>query len=356
MNYKKFLSTFFLLIFFYLIIIVLFNYFADPFSIFCEPKYEKIKNKVLYCNERYLKMKYLLLNKDKFDSFLFGSCSCRYMNLQSPPLKEGSWYNFNSGDTMMWDIKRTLTFMLSQGIKPKRIIVQTSDQNLKDPEGTERRCKKYLNYCPYPITFPEKIRFYGFYLISLPVDTVNESWPERYKKNIFESGSYISKQVSFPSQSSSTKLNTFMDINDYYDAPCKKFPFLDIHLLYLSDIINICKENNIEFTLFFVPEYYEMHQLMNIDEFNEIKRKIVKMTPFYDFTGFNEITLNKFNFIDPGHVNEWTSKLIIDRIFHSDKNTPPAIKGFGVYVTQDNIEEHIKNLKKEELDFKKKHQ
>lgn len=86
------------------------------------------------------------------------------MNFQNPPLLiESSWYDFNNADNMMWDIKRVLSFMLSQGIKPKRIIVQTSDQNLKDPAGTEYRCKQYLNYCPYPITMPEKLRFYGIY-------------------------------------------------------------------------------------------------------------------------------------------------------------------------------------------------
>lgn len=115
----------------------------------------------------------------------------------------------------------------------------------------------------------------------------------------------------------------------------------------MQDIINICKENDIDFTLYFVPKYSEMHKLMDVSEFNEIKRKIVKMTPFYDFSGLNEIALNKFNFIDSGHINEWTANLITDRLFYQDKNSEPAIKGFGVYVTEKNIDEHIKNLEKE---------
>ena len=235
--------------------------------------------------------------------------------------------------------------MILSGIKPKQIIVQISDANLKDfIDGPFIRCKQILNYCPYPISKKEKIRFYGLYLLSLPFYNYDfwDKWATITKINLFKDGSWVESLPVYPSQSKKTKLDTFENIEYITDE------YQKIHLLELQKIVDICNKNDILFELFFIPEYVDVYNLIDLNKFNNIKKEIVNnITPFYDFTGVNKVTTNKFSFTDPFHVNEWTSKLIVDRLFFENKNDEPSIKGFGVYVTQKNIDKHIQNLENE---------
>lgn len=351
MSYKNFFKFFPFVLLCFLVGICCFNFFVDPFSVFCKPEYEQIKNKMIFPNERYIKMKYILANKTKYDSFLFGSCSCNFMNLKDAPY--GNWYNMTYADNTMYDVRRVLELMIHSGIIPKRIIVQVSDANLKDSEdGAVFRCKQVLNYCPYPVSFNEKIRFYGLYLLSLPlynyyVYDLWDRWIPEAKVNIFKNGAFVPGLISNPSEASKTKLDKFENvqyIHDYYK---------NCHLFELKKIVDICKQNSIDFTLFIVPEYFEVYKKIDLNEFSSEKKKIADITPFYDFTGINDISLNKYNFVDPVHINEWTTKLIVDRLFYEDKNEEPLIKGFGVYVTKQNIDEHIKNLENEMNNYNK---
>ncbi len=332
----------------FIVSIISFNYFYDPFTIFGKLEYENIKNKTIFTNERYAKMKYILSNKDKYDSFLFGSCSCYLMNLQN--ISNGTWYTMTYADNTLYDVRRVLEFMLSTKISPQKIIVQISDAGLKDSfDGAKYRCKKILNYCPYPISTKEKIRFYGLYLLSLPFYNYYfwDKWSTVTKTNLFKDGSWAKTLATNPSQSEKTKLNKFKNIEYIQDD------YQYEQLEELKKIYSLCVQNNIKFELFIIPEYIEVYNLIDLKKFNDIKRKIVQITPFYDFTGVNDITVNKFNFIDPFHVNNWTSKLIIDRLFYENKNEEPSIRGFGVYVTQRNVDKHIKNLENEINNYNK---
>ena len=118
---------------------------------------------------------------------------------------------------------------------------------------------------------------------------------------------------------------------------------------------DLCKKNNIDFDLFIIPEYIEIYLKNDIAALNNAKKELLKVSPFYDFSGINQISENQKYFLDPEHINDWASKLIKDRIFYENRNNPPKIKGYGVFVTEKNIEEHINVLNKEIKDYNNIH-
>ena len=78
------------------------------------------------------------------------------------------------------------------------------------------------------------------------------------------------------------------------------------------------------------------------DDFEHFKRALVKITNYIDFTGHNSITTNKDNYWDSSHLRVEVTKPLMARVFNDQAHAP---KDFGVLVTKENIETHLKNLR-----------
>lgn len=342
--YKKLINNLIFTILTLLLILAGVNFFIDPFSIFCDTTDYAVKNKKVFPNERYLKVKFIINNNDKYDSFLFGSCACNDMNLSS----YGKWYNLVWANNNLYDTKRTLEYLTNKVYgkgQIKRIIIQLADENLKEDSQASacQRCKDNIQYCHFPLTLYEKIFFYGRYLFYFPAKYNNldlfEKWIYGAKKNIFKSGSFVDR---LPENKEEVDVPT--DFDSFYNLQVNKINYKDENLYYIKEIIQLCKDNDIEYDFFIVPEYYEYYNLINQQAaFDNFKRKFVKLTPFYDFTGSSIITEDKSSFRDAHHLKPYTVKLISDRLFKEDKNNPPKIKGFGDYITENNIEQILSN-------------
>ncbi len=210
-----------------------------------------------------------------------------------------------------------------------------------------------MNYCAYPETSEEKLQFYFRYLYYFPlIDAAKyDPWFEGSKRNIFKGGSFIDELPKDKSEMFETNKEMF-NTNLGVDGK----PYNPETLRLIKEMVDICKANNIQFDLFFIPEYVGIYETVDMEGLNKVKRTLASYAPYYDFTGINEISADVNYFTDPIHINNWATKLIIDRIFNEDKNKAPSIKGYGVYVTEKNIDEHIKNLEKEMKDYKNLHQ
>ncbi len=330
---RKLFYNFIYILFFLIFLLFCYNYFYDPFSIFTSTSDSAIKNKYFYPNPRYLKIKYLLNNKTKYDSFLFGSCDSNLLNLQ----EYGNFYNITYEDNTLWETKRNLSFMINNGFKIKKVLLQLSDECLKvDMEGIKALQKNYpYHYLPYPITIGEKLFFYYKFLVHFPyVDKkLYKNWEDKSKNNFFKSGSFTDKLCLKQCE----KRNTLLFKNN--DYPLAKFDYIDLNLQFLSEIVQICKKNNIELIVFIVPEYYKIYQQINVNEFSNFKKKIAQITDFYDFTINNPIQKNPEYFYDPYHINNYTSRLIAEKIFTNKRKIippPPELINFGVFVTKNN--------------------
>lgn len=128
------------------------------------------------------------------------------------------------------------------------------------------------------------------------------------------------------------------------------------NLNYLGMIVALAREKNIKYKLYVSPIYGELFDLIYAvhigDLYEDWKRGLAELSDFYDFTGHNEITDNNMWWGDPSHIITDGGKLIIARIYHD--TGVPIPDGFGVLVTKQNIENHIKSLRHsvKEIDLK----
>ncbi len=326
------------------------NYTLDPALVFSEElgvQYRKCNKNIKHLkyfrpNLRYQRVQYILNNKDKYDSFIFGSSRASSI----PISKLGSnWYRLNYPDGSLLDHYQNLRALLNKNYDVKNIIIAL------DGPISFNRIDMYSNFfrVPYPSTLYENFLFYKFYLIkklnkydyllmssnnfklkkvvnegidSGVVDWEKYVWP---KKELFSSKQHFNYMKGIrPHKTSMANIN----ING---------------IKYIKKIIKLCKDNNIKYTFFFNPLFFKTYLSMDIKNFCEIKRKIVEITPFYDFSGLSKESMNFELWQESAHFTSVIGNKILNRL--NNKN-----RQFGVLVTKDNIEKHIE---KQNDDIKK---
>lgn len=118
----------------------------------------------------------------------------------------------------------------------------------------------------------------------------------------------------------------------------------------LSDIINTCKQKHIDLIIYLPSTYHNteveaFHDMKIWNEYKSYLQLVAKMHPFWDFTGWNEISMNRDNYIDGSHHTFAIGNLVIDRIFNRDHSSAP--KGFGVLVDSKSVDSHLKAIDNE---------
>lgn len=119
----------------------------------------------------------------------------------------------------------------------------------------------------------------------------------------------------------------------------------------LQEIVDICQQQNIEFKIFISPSHASQWENLRVaglwPVFEEWKRQLVKITPVWDFSGYNRVTTEAIskdmkNYWDSSHYRKEVGDLVLDRIFDYQEEKVPA--DFGVLLTQENIESHLAEI------------
>lgn len=330
--YKKFFKYFLILVVIFALSLAATNIYLDKSGIF-KNDYSKQK---FWPNERFIKTKYLLKNPNKYDSFLLGSSR---IDLLNPKLiKAGHYYNFSFPMSTIYENLRYLNLLIKKGYKIKTIVLCLDHDTFKhneypySPFGSIDQAYLY-----YPETIYQKIKVYSNYIFINPFAEGNKQLPftDLNNKSIFDTGTTAQfldlKTYKRPAKK----------INKAYKAP---YGYNSVNLKLLKEFKQLCNQHNINLIIVILPEYYKLYKTNNLPGYNECKKELSKITPYYDFSGINEITSNDINFFDFDHFDYIAACKILDRIFNEDKFSAPKIEGFGDYVTKDNFSEHIKTL------------
>jgi hypothetical protein len=102
-----------------------------------------------------------------------------------------------------------------------------------------------------------------------------------------------------------------------------------------------CLQKDINLLIFFVPENHNYLDQFDRKLFLDFLKKVSTIVEFWNFSGYNSITLNDTNYYDYFHFRYFISDLIVKRIFNDTTSVP---SDFGVYVTEKNIDSHISLL------------
>lgn len=307
----------------------LYNYETDYYKVFGND----YKNIVKEPNQNAAKMNYILSNKNRYDSFILGSSRVGQINPEN--LKNGKYYNFTYAEGIPNEHLSNIKGLLKNKVKIKNIILGLDEFSYEiKPESH----KNDLLKMPYPNRLSEKPIFYSKYLILKP-QTLNKKQFEPINFDITKTGMTLhSLKEEEIDKDPKTHLLKFIN-----GKPVK---FDDIYrektITEIKEIVQICHKNNIKLTVFINPVQQITYKYTNMHNFNRFKKELAEITDFYDFSGFNKITTNNILFYEASHYRPIVGDMIAKIL--SKKNKKNNCYDFGVYVSQNNIDSHIKCL------------
>ena len=122
----------------------------------------------------------------------------------------------------------------------------------------------------------------------------------------------------------------------------------------LKKIINLCQQNQIKLILFISPSHATQWEIIRISDqwstFEEWKREVVKITPVFDFSGYNSITSEPIyngmeNYRDNSHYTKKVGDLVLNRILdYKEEEVPDDL---GILINPENIESHLEKIRQD---------
>ena len=139
-------------------------------------------------------------------------------------------------------------------------------------------------------------------------------------------------------------------LSEDFRPPWEKLgEFKQFEVAYVKKTIDLCKQNGVTLHIYTSPVYKKhldlYKQLGLYQSFNTWKSSLAYMTDYTDFALCNAITRDKNNFRDSSHIIGKFGYKIAQMIY--DKNLSRTETEFGLKVTSENIEEHLKHYTKE---------
>ena len=150
------------------------------------------------------------------------------------------------------------------------------------------------------------------------------------------------KSGNFNIQTSINKhLKKYFSKNHGYYA---HYEYSDEYMQMFKKIVDYCHANDINIYVYIPPVYFEHFYAFREaglkSELETFKRELVKITDFIDFTGVNSITTNQKNYWDSSHLRTEYTEMIMAKVIHNIDTEGHS--DFGVMVTKENIETHLK--------------
>ncbi|MDY6782681.1 MAG: hypothetical protein SW833_09080 [Cyanobacteriota bacterium] len=132
------------------------------------------------------------------------------------------------------------------------------------------------------------------------------------------------------------------------------YTFSENYFEEFKKIVELCQKQGIELKVFIPPAHATDNEAIRVtgqwEAFEEWKRKMVKIVPVWDFSGYNSVVTEPIqakmeNYADNSHFTVRVGNWILDRIFSTNAATVPT--DFGVLLTPDNVESHLAEIERD---------
>ncbi len=131
-------------------------------------------------------------------------------------------------------------------------------------------------------------------------------------------------------------------------------PHYEENLNALAEIKRLCDEHGVTLKVVIgaslIAERFRYEQ-DPYDRYYDYLRSIVRIAGgVWDFSSFNDINMNPYNFYNFTHYSKAVADLQVDVMYGLEE--PGQYNGFGVYLTMDNIDEYLRQRKADYLRLK----
>jgi hypothetical protein len=309
----------------------LFLYITDTYGI-ANPK-----GNLFYTipNQRFAVVEYLLENKNKYDTFIFGSSKVGSINPNH--FKNKKAYNVTIGAGIPHEHLLLLKLLLKNNVNIKHIYIGLDDFS---PHVTLEQHEELFDLkSHYLTTESSRLKFYLFYFMR----NIKSGDRKHFKYKFFEKNldnqqlladiqNTIFYQKKFYEDALKIDLNNNVDLNNTkFEIPIIVSTEYNNILNTVEDIeniIQICKENNITYSIVVNPIHKTTYEAINLDNFNDFKKRLSFITSYYDFSEPSFINNNNEYWHETSHYTMEVGNMILSKIY--DNNS--TIKDFGIYI------------------------
>lgn len=337
MSFKKWLSIF--LTSFFIVIggTCLVNFIFNPDGFF-RPKYWPEPDFTSIYLLRKSKPSYIATNAEKFSCVIIGGSNAGFLRTKTVQELTGqACFNSYVTNGFFGDYLCLVDFYSKTMPNLNEIILNISNNEIE----VKRNTKEQL-YTAMPIYLCKKFELHPFLKSLLKIPSVKyfmKETPQRHEFDNTESGEEPYDDVYDEEQMQKSILQdgVFHQVITYLCTSEKRdFPYLKQSLIELQEIKNICDSYGIKLTVMMGAVFISKKALFESNEFYDWLREISKITEFYDFSGFNEINLNPYNFFDTYHFNKKVGDKMLRIIYGAEE-----IQNFGEKITSENIESYL---------------
>ena len=342
MNSKKWILKYIAISFIFCISIISFNYYEDIYSIF-KNDYSEVAHEP---NQNFVKMDFLIKKQHSFDSFIFGSSRVGHINPLG--IENGNYYNMTYSEGLPYEHLSNIKLLIEKKIKIKNILIGLDDFSYEvNPLSHKQQPMRQPHYLT-DINSMSELSFYMYYLFKRPSvsDTIkvvkqivlDTTYPT-FNYDIYKTGLPLVPLEKVNSIENNIKQHIndkkFMEPTRYVGDRIKET------IKSIEEIVNLSKKYDFNLLIFINPIHKTTYLDTNFNNFQIFKNELVQLTDYYDFSGLNRITTNNYYYYETSHYRDIAGELIKQRLFKSENNN------FGIYVSKNNIDEHLENLKEQ---------
>ena len=313
---------------------------VDPFNVFHATA---LVNNGVEPDKNYIKPLNVIRKPKAYDSFLFGSSRVGFLDVSR--MNDGTYYDMMASEGLPAEHLAILKALIKRGIVPKNVLVGVDDISyFVDPAPHDNIL--YRKMYPWDGSLTEKL---GFYLRFLDPITVFESL-ETMKDHEVSDDQWGERLLTTGTENLEIVSDFDVDKNlkpywaDYYMPREEVFDEL-------RELKELCEEHDIKLTVFTNPVFGYTYAKDIDNGYLVFLEKLADVTDYYNFSGFNDVTMDVANYYENSHYNTSVGDRIIDVIFYGEKDERLYDQGFGVYVTKDNVGELMETLKEQAVNY-----
>lgn len=336
----------------------LMNYFVDPFSYFrfTDGQFTEFQDSE-DAYFRYIKAKQVEFSDGKYDAFIVGGSKAGALRPETLNMVDG--YNYFNCWILSGNLREyyLYTKFILENTDAKKILLHISGPEVKEKD---RSVLGEVYQTPAVVTGDSEIAEFVEFLgkdVSLSWDNLmdmisgdyNITVPGkedglrnieyRYRRLLADPEGYISTAV----------------LHDYEDHLRRLFKVtpknaaINESLDYMKQIKKLCNDAGVELQVCigasFINELYEYeaktywaYLVQIIDIFGEV----------WDFSGYNDVNFNPYNFYNESHYNYEVGDLMIKTM----ANGSPIVEGFGQLINPDNRYDWVKQRREDYIKYK----
>ncbi len=295
-------------------------------------------------NMNVIKMHYLMENKNKYDSFIFGSS--RVENIDQSKIPNGRYYNMTYALGLPQEHLENIKYLLQNGVAIRNIIIGVDEFSYQvDPEPR----RGGLLTQPLPaISGKRPVDFYSEYYLKLGgllpqclayvrhnITKRDDPMEQRIVYDMFATGRLFCRGCD-------DEIDRNRKAHDKrFLAPAMYFNADHIAgtIAAIRELVDVCKKNGINLVIFISPSPRITYLSTDLQRLARFKKELSSVTGYFDFSGLNTITEDNYYFYEQLHYRPMVGDMILKVLFGKPDVWVPA--DFGFPVTAATIDRHL---------------